>query len=52
MIKETIITKHVCSQCKHFLSFDRNITDCRRGRTIEHRKAKGGLTDCYFWEAK
>lgn len=52
VMKETIIVKRVCSQCKHFRVWDHNITDCYLGRTIEHRKAQGGLTTCQFWEAK
>ncbi len=52
VMKETIITKRLCSQCKHFLTWDERITDCELGRTIEHRKAQGGLTTCQFWEAK
>lgn len=52
VMKETIIVKRVCSQCKHFRVWDDNITDCYLGRTIEHRKAQGGLTTCQFWEAK
>lgn len=52
VIKETIIEKRLCSQCKHFLIWDGHITDCYLGRYIEHRKAQGGLTTCQFWEAK
>ena len=52
VIKESIIEKRVCGQCKHFLYWDERITECGMGRTIEHRKAQGGLTTCQFWEAK
>lgn len=51
MIKEAIIKKKLCRDCKHYLIWDGNITDCFMGRTVEHRKAQGGLTDCNFWES-
>ena len=47
---EDIIQKALCSQCKHFKSFDL-VNLCDLGRVKEF-KEDGSLTECDYWEGK